>query len=244
MSKLKLLFVTGNKGKLCEVQGFLSSCPHLEVEGVKMDLTEVQDRSAALISRTKAVEALRVVNKLADGQWTRGDGQPLTPVLVEDTSLCFDVLGDLPGPYIKWFLDAVGCEGLIHMIEGFEHSRRDYRAARALCIFSYCDGYDEGAGEARVHQFIGECVGRITPHPQGKNGFGWDPIFAPDADQVRRTPGTQSFAEMRMEEKIKCSHRTRALEKLLDHFLKAGEKRQRIHLEEELEDWREGNEEK
>ena len=33
------------------------------------------------------------------------------PVLIEDTCLCFTALGDLPGPYIKWFLSKIGPEG-------------------------------------------------------------------------------------------------------------------------------------
>jgi inosine triphosphate pyrophosphatase len=33
------------------------------------------------------------------------------PVLVEDTCLCFNALGGMPGPYIKWFLKAVGPGG-------------------------------------------------------------------------------------------------------------------------------------
>lgn len=34
-----------------------------------------------------------------------------TPVMVEDTCLCFHALGGLPGPYIKWFLQKLGHEG-------------------------------------------------------------------------------------------------------------------------------------
>ncbi|CAF4242594.1 unnamed protein product, partial [Rotaria magnacalcarata] len=37
------------------------------------------------------------------------------PVLVEDTSLCFNALHGLPGPYIKWFLDKLGHDGLNKM---------------------------------------------------------------------------------------------------------------------------------
>ena len=33
------------------------------------------------------------------------------PVLTEDTSLCFNALGGMPGPYIKWFLSKIGPEG-------------------------------------------------------------------------------------------------------------------------------------
>ena len=34
------------------------------------------------------------------------------PVVVEDTSLCFNALGGMPGPYIKWFLKEVGPAGM------------------------------------------------------------------------------------------------------------------------------------
>lgn len=33
------------------------------------------------------------------------------PVFVEDTSLCFNALGGLPGPYIKWFMDGCKLDG-------------------------------------------------------------------------------------------------------------------------------------
>ena len=37
------------------------------------------------------------------------------PILVEDTSLCFNAYGGLPGPYIKYFLKAIKQEGLYKM---------------------------------------------------------------------------------------------------------------------------------
>ena len=37
------------------------------------------------------------------------------PILVEDTSLCFNAYGGLPGPYIKYFLKAIKQEGLYNM---------------------------------------------------------------------------------------------------------------------------------
>ncbi len=35
------------------------------------------------------------------------------PCMVEDTCLCFNALGGLPGPYIKWFLDKLKPEGML-----------------------------------------------------------------------------------------------------------------------------------
>ena len=37
-------------------------------------------------------------------------------VLTEDTALCFTALGDLPGVYIKWFLDKLKPTGLYQML--------------------------------------------------------------------------------------------------------------------------------
>ena len=33
------------------------------------------------------------------------------PLITEDTCLCFNALGGMPGPYIKWFLQKIGPEG-------------------------------------------------------------------------------------------------------------------------------------
>lgn len=41
-------------------------------------------------------------------------------VLVEDTSLCFNALGGLPGAYVKWFLEEIGTSGLYKLLEGHQ----------------------------------------------------------------------------------------------------------------------------
>ncbi|KAK2109692.1 hypothetical protein P7K49_009438 [Saguinus oedipus] len=46
------------------------------------------------------------------------------PVLVEDTCLCFNALGGLPGPYIKWFLEKLKPEG-INLLRFFHGSVGD-----------------------------------------------------------------------------------------------------------------------
>lgn len=56
-------------------------------------------------------------------------------VMVEDTSLCFNAMGGLPGPYIKWFLKKLGHDGLNRMLAGF-----DDKSAYAQCIFAYSAG--------------------------------------------------------------------------------------------------------
>lgn len=45
-------------------------------------------------------------------------GQAGGAVMVEDTSLCFNAYKGLPGPYVKWFLQKVGPDGLYKMLGG------------------------------------------------------------------------------------------------------------------------------
>ena len=86
-------------------------------------------------------------------------------MIVEDTCLCFHALGGLPGPYIKWFLEAVGPSGLHRMLAGFED-----KTAHALCMFGYSDGEEEPI------VFEGRTEGTIV-EPRGPTDFGWDPCF-------------------------------------------------------------------
>lgn len=53
-------------------------------------------------------------------------------VIVEDTSLIFNAFGDLPGPYIKAFLDKLKPAGLHKMLTGFED-----KSGKAVCVFAY-----------------------------------------------------------------------------------------------------------
>jgi inosine triphosphate pyrophosphatase len=121
--------------------------------------------------------------------------------MVEDTCLCFNALQGLPGPYIKWFLQKLGHDGLNRMLAGF-----DDKSAYALCVFAY----SSGPGSEPI-VFAGRTDGRIVP-ARGPADFGWDPIF--EAESFGQT-----YAEMDKELKNSISHRYRALDKLRAHLL-------------------------
>ncbi len=59
-----------------------------------------------------------------------------------------------------------------------------------------------------LQQVEGVVLGRITPEPSGSNGFGYDPIFAPEGY-------SQTFAELSPDIKNAISHRARAVHALL-----------------------------
>ncbi len=47
--------------------------------------------------------------------------QAQCPVITEDTCLCFNALNGLPGPYIKWFLEKTGHDGLNKLLGKLDH---------------------------------------------------------------------------------------------------------------------------
>lgn len=118
------------------------------------------------------------------------------PCIVEDTCLCFNALGGLPGPYIKWFLEKLGNEGLNKLLAAYPD-----KSAYALCTFSimYKDDMEPIV-------FDGRTPGQIVM-PRGDNQFGWDPVFQPDGFD-------KTYAELDKEVKNSISHRGRSLAKL------------------------------
>ena len=80
----------------------------------KIDLPEYQGEPSE-IAIAKCKEAARHVKG---------------PVMTEDTSLCFNALGGMPGPYIKWFLDKIKPEGLSFT---FEINAECYYSKSLIC---------------------------------------------------------------------------------------------------------------
>ncbi|KAH9960433.1 Ham1-like protein [Russula dissimulans] len=150
MSSGRLVFVTGNAGKLKEVREILAQGTPLDIESRDLDLPEIQGTTQEI-----ATEKCRRAAELIGG-----------PVITEDTALCLAAMNGLPGPYIKFFLRELGHEGLNRMLDGFQT-----RAAWALCTFAY----SAGPGTEPV-LFEGRTDGTIVP-ARGPTKFGWDPIF-------------------------------------------------------------------
>lgn len=184
----RIHFVTSNINKLAEVQQILQSSQKQSFELVQanIDLPELQGDPYE-VARQKCIFACKQMNG---------------PVLVEDTSLCFQALGELPGVYVKWFLEKIKVQGLINLLAAYEN-----KIAFAQCIFSF----SLGPGKP-VHVFIGRTQGIIVDTPRGPmDSFGWDSVFQPDEYKT-------TFAEMTKDEKNLISHRYKALKQVCEFF--------------------------
>lgn len=171
----ELIFVTGNKGKLEEVQRFLG----IPVRHEPLELEELQAIDPEAIVRRKAEAAYAVLKK---------------PLLVEDTSVVFPALGRLPGPFIKFFEEELGQEGICRILDGKD------RACIATARFALHDGRE-------VHLFEGSMPGTVADAPRGTRSFGWASIVIPEGKE-------KTYAEMSDDEQAEVAMRKKALAKL------------------------------
>lgn len=191
---MKIVFATGNRNKLKEVQALVG--PRVELStpadhGITEDIPENQPTlEGNALQKARYIYEKTGLNCFAD-----------------DTGLEVEALGGEPGVFSARYAAVNGAgEGhsseanmalLLDRLAGVENRRARFRTVFALIL------------DGREHLFEGVVEGVITSARTGSDGFGYDPIFRP-------TGYDQTFAEMPLSLKNSISHRVRATTKLID----------------------------
>jgi XTP/dITP diphosphohydrolase len=113
-------------------------------------------------------------------------------LFVDDSGIAVDALDGRPGVDSAHFDN----DWLLRQMEGIED-----RTARFVCVIALVKN-----GEL-VKMFRGEVEGRVIHQPRGPNGFGYDPLFFYE-------PFGCTFGEADAAQKMKVSHRAKALEQM------------------------------
>ena len=150
----EITYITGNQKKA----EYLADLLDFPILHKKIDLDEIQSLDLKEIVKHKLRQAYDIVK---------------SPVVVEDTILEFKALGNLPGPFIKFFLEQMSEEDICALLNGKD------RSATARCVFGYFDGEKE-------NYFEGSINGTIPEKPAGDGGYGFDRIFIPEGYNVTR----------------------------------------------------------
>jgi inosine triphosphate pyrophosphatase len=179
----EIYFITGNSNKFFEVKQIIP-----QIRQLKLDLDEIQELDAKKIIEHKLLEAKK-----------KFKGSSRTAFIVEDTSLYLECVNGLPGPFIKWFLQTIGNNGLYNLTVKFKNDN-----AEARTLIGY---YNRG----KIRYFQGIVKGKIVS-PRYSN-FGWDAIFIPEGyDEV--------MGEMEIDDKNEISMRGQAVRKLREYLKK------------------------
>ena len=192
----ELLIATRNKGKYSEIVAGLSGMPFTllsleEVEaGADVEEPAVTFEGNALI---KAFTYGKRTGKL---------------VLAEDSGLEVDALGGRPGVLSARCAEGTDAERnqkILTELSGIPESERTAQFRTIIAI------YDPERAD-KVRTCDGVSKGHIAPEARGTNNFGYDPIFW--YDDAAKTGG-----EMTLTEKMRVSHRGRALVKARELLL-------------------------
>jgi XTP/dITP diphosphohydrolase len=138
-------------------------------------------------------------NARRKARFGRAVGEPDAWMIGEDSGLEVDGLGGRPGVHSARFGGDDPVARLLRELEGVEGSGR---GARYVCeLVALAPDGEEVRG-------TGVLSGRIDREPRGSEGFGYDPIFVPEAEE-------RTVAELGNDWKRSNSHRARAAAALL-----------------------------
>ena len=184
----KIIFATGNEGKMREVRMILGDLGIQAISMKEAGVTAEADENGTTFEENAIIKAKEIMEKTGE------------IVLADDSGLEVDALGREPGIYSARYM---GYDTSYHiknnsLIERLEGKTGEERSARFVCAIAAC--FPDG----RVLTTRGTMEGQIGYEEKGENGFGYDPVFY--------LPEYQCYsAELPLEEKNKLSHRGKAL---------------------------------
>jgi XTP/dITP diphosphohydrolase len=188
---MRLHLASGNAHKAAEFSG-LAAAAGLPIEVISArDVGGMPDvvEDAGTFEGNAAKKARALRERLPAGSW----------VLADDSGLCVDALGGEPGVESAYYAGPQGdsAANLRKLVAAMRGIPAGQRSAHFKCVLVLIDA----AGQEFL--FEGACEGRLRDEPAGGAGFGYDPLFIPDAEAL-------TFAQLPEETKNVLSHRGRA----------------------------------
>lgn len=195
MSENKIIFATGNEGKMREIREILKDLGmevlSMKQAGVSMDIAE----DGKNFGENAEIKAMAV--------WKKTGGI----VLADDSGLVVDCLNGEPGIYSARYMGEDTSYEIKNqnIIERAAKARGGERSARFLCNIAAV------LPDGEVLHTEAAMEGLIAEKPAGNGGFGYDPILY--IPEYGKTGG-----ELTMEEKNKISHRGKALKAMKERL--------------------------
>lgn len=189
MTKIDLLFATSNKNKILEIKKVLPkefNIKSLDDIGFCEEIPENENT----IEGNAIFKANYIYKKYN------------LNVFSDDTGLEVDSLNGKPGVHSARYAgisknSTDNINKLLKKLKNKKNRKARFKTIIALILNS------------KTHTFEGVVEGIITKKPKGENGFGYDPVFIPSGY-------TKTFGELSIEEKNSISHRSLAMNKLID----------------------------
>jgi XTP/dITP diphosphohydrolase len=200
----RLLFATGNPGKVVELRQLLADT------GLEVVSFRDMDQPPPEVDEDKDTFGGNAIKKAREVALAYG-----MPALADDSGLCVDALDGRPGVYSARYAgdDASDDDNNRKLLAELEGVPEAERTARFRSVLALADPTGALGDEVLVAE--GSCEGVILRTPRGDGGFGYDPLFL--------VPGLgQTFAELGVGTKNDRSHRAMAMRamkpRLIEYF--------------------------
>ncbi len=197
----KLLLATRNQGKIIEFRRILEELAPGDIDLLGLEefptLHDVVESGS-----TFAENALLKAREMSEATGL--------PAIADDSGLCIDALDGAPGIYsARWAGEHGNDEANVaKVLEELGDIPDGLRGAHFVCVATLY------LPDGRSITEEGRFYGSILRSPIGDNGFGYDPIFAPDGLDI-------SSAQMSAAAKDEASHRGQALRAIAPRILEA-----------------------
>jgi XTP/dITP diphosphohydrolase len=188
---MKLIFATNNFNKIKEIN---------ELTGDKIELLSLADIGCAeeipetqpTIEGNASQKAFYIYNNYGKN------------CFADDTGLEIEALDGRPGVLSARYAGEEksadkNMDRILREMEGIKNRKARFKTVISLVL------------DGKETLFEGLVEGEILYEKTGTHGFGYDPIFKPSGY-------ISSFAQMRLSEKNKISHRARAFNKLVEYL--------------------------
>lgn len=188
---MKILFTTHNNHKLEEVKSLLPD--NFELSSlVDINFTDDIIEHGSTIEENAHIKSQFIYDQLGLDNFS------------DDSGLEVEALQQAPGVYSARYAgnqknDLDNINLLLKNLEGIQNRNARFKTVISLCI------------KGKYTQFTGIVNGTIAQKPLGSQGFGYDPIFIPNHSN-------RTFAEMNRSEKSALSHRSIALNQLVEYL--------------------------
>lgn len=198
---IRVVVATANRGKVAEIRSTLATpgWEFVTVDDLGHEALEVEETGD-----TFEANATLKASAYADAFGM--------PALADDSGLEVDALDGAPGVFSSRYSGdgATDARNNAKLLDELSDVPADDRSARfrSVVVLAWPDG--------RTLVTSGACEGAIGFSPRGSGGFGYDPLFLPEA-----TPG-KTMAELELYEKNAISHRGAALRALHDLLVAEG----------------------
>ncbi|MBK7106138.1 MAG: RdgB/HAM1 family non-canonical purine NTP pyrophosphatase [Ignavibacteriae bacterium] len=182
---MKIIFATGNKGKLIEVRNIFSDTKFEIISMEEIGFAEEIIEDGKTFEENSFIKADKIFSGFK------------IPVIADDSGLAVDQLNGEPGIFSARYAgeDVSYYDNNIKLLNELKNFPEPH-LAKFLCSAVYVD-------EKNRISVLGDLPGKIINEFKGEHGFGYDPIFQPDGFDL-------TLAQMNLEDKNRISHRAKA----------------------------------